>query len=674
MPLEIPNLDDRRFQDLVDEARRLIPHYSPRWTDHNLSDPGITLIELFATLVDTMIYRLNRVPEKSYITFMDLMGVRLEPPSAARAPITFWLSGELFGPTAEAKPVPAGTEVAIEQSAETQEPISFTTDADLEVRPPRPLMFLTSPAGGRQFESHRDVLLKSDAQAGATEPDLVPVFSQQPRASEPNADGDSFYVGFESDLSGHIVRLTYNGQTEGAGINPNSPPLRWEAWCGDQLGWLPAEREGVDGTGGLNRAGDITLHLPMGMARRGYQDIGKRAFAGFWLRCQYIRPQRGQPGYNASPQIRTLRVAALGATTTATHSTPIVGEVLGRGTGQPGQHFRLEYAPVLPRIEGETIEVQNSDGSWTAWAERVDFGQSEDKDRHFTLDDVTGEVSFGPLIREPNGRERQYGAVPPEGALLRFTRYRHGGGAKGNVGTRTLTVLKSTLPYVDRVENRRPANGGLDAETLERAMWRAPQVLRTSSRAVTAEDFEYLAKAAGQGIRRAKCLAPGDLKAGDAEPGTVRLLLIPAKEPADGPITAGDLALSEGARRAIERYLGERKLLTTTVRIEPPTYVEVTVEAGLKAREEANPDTVLREAQMRLYRFLNPLVGGPDGQGWPFGRALRKAEIYRELMNTPGVDYVDPVNIVVTGRGAQELVELPKDGLIVSGQHQIVVV
>src|SRR5215207_143540 len=84
MPLDIPNLDDRRFQDLVDEARRLIPHYVPKWTDHNLSDPGITLLELFATLVDTMIYRLNRVPDKSYIAFMDLMGVRLEPPTAAK--------------------------------------------------------------------------------------------------------------------------------------------------------------------------------------------------------------------------------------------------------------------------------------------------------------------------------------------------------------------------------------------------------------------------------------------------------------------------------------------------------------------------------------------------------------------------------------------------------------
>src|SRR5262245_41790133 len=150
MPLDIPNLDDRRFQDLVDEARRLIPRYCPRWTDHNLSDPGITLIELFATLVESLIYRLNRVPDTSYITFMALMGVRLEPPAAARAQITFWLSGELFGPEAEPKLIPLGTEVAIEQNSATETPISFSADADLLLRPPRPLALLVSPAGGAQ--------------------------------------------------------------------------------------------------------------------------------------------------------------------------------------------------------------------------------------------------------------------------------------------------------------------------------------------------------------------------------------------------------------------------------------------------------------------------------------------------------------------------------------------
>ena len=97
MPLPAPNLDDRRFQDLVDDAKRLVQRRCPEWTDHNVSDPGITLIETFAYVVDQVLYRLNRVPERSYVTFLELMGVELFAPSAARVPVTFWLTAPTGG-------------------------------------------------------------------------------------------------------------------------------------------------------------------------------------------------------------------------------------------------------------------------------------------------------------------------------------------------------------------------------------------------------------------------------------------------------------------------------------------------------------------------------------------------------------------------------------------------
>ena len=114
MVLPAPNLDDRRFQDLVDDARRLVQRRCPEWTDHNVSDPGITLIETFAYLVDQVLYRLNRVPERSYVTFLELMGVELFPPSAARVPVTFWLTA----PMEEDRVVEAGTEVATRTAAD----------------------------------------------------------------------------------------------------------------------------------------------------------------------------------------------------------------------------------------------------------------------------------------------------------------------------------------------------------------------------------------------------------------------------------------------------------------------------------------------------------------------------------------------------------------------------
>jgi predicted phage baseplate assembly protein len=74
MALPLPRLDDRTYADLVEEARRLIPSFDPSWTDHNPSDPGITLIELFAWLTEMLLYRMDRVPEAHVRTFLKLLG------------------------------------------------------------------------------------------------------------------------------------------------------------------------------------------------------------------------------------------------------------------------------------------------------------------------------------------------------------------------------------------------------------------------------------------------------------------------------------------------------------------------------------------------------------------------------------------------------------------------
>ncbi len=105
MALPAPHLDDRTFQNLVDEAKRMVQQRCPEWTDHNVSDPGVTLIETFAYMVDQLIWRLNRVPEKTYIKFLELIGVSLQAPTAARTDVTFWLTA----PSEDTITVPAGT-------------------------------------------------------------------------------------------------------------------------------------------------------------------------------------------------------------------------------------------------------------------------------------------------------------------------------------------------------------------------------------------------------------------------------------------------------------------------------------------------------------------------------------------------------------------------------------
>src|SRR6202043_1874643 len=152
--LPAPNLDDRRFQDLVDDAKRLVQQRCPEWTDHNVSDPGVTLIETFAWMTDQVLYRLNRVPERNYIKFLELIGVRLFPPTAARAAITFWLAG----PQPATVHIRPGTQVATLRT-ESDEAIAFTTIGDLPIVPTSLSYLASSLAGEKEVRDHTEALL-----------------------------------------------------------------------------------------------------------------------------------------------------------------------------------------------------------------------------------------------------------------------------------------------------------------------------------------------------------------------------------------------------------------------------------------------------------------------------------------------------------------------------------
>src|SRR3954466_3134388 len=128
MPLPAPNLDDRTFQDIVDEAKRLIPRYTKEWTNHNLSDPGVALIELFAWMSEMVLFRVNQVPDRMYVHFLNLVGIEPFPPSVAPADLTFWLSAPAERPVR----VPAGTQVA----TVGEDAVVFSTSVETLVEPP----------------------------------------------------------------------------------------------------------------------------------------------------------------------------------------------------------------------------------------------------------------------------------------------------------------------------------------------------------------------------------------------------------------------------------------------------------------------------------------------------------------------------------------------------------
>ena len=662
MGLSAPNLDDRSFQDIVDEARRLIPKYCPKWTDHNLSDPGITLVELFAWMTEMTIFRLNQVPDRHYIKFLDLIGVRLQPPRPARADIIFHLTA----PQPQAVPIPEGTEVATHRT-ETQEAISFTTDRDLEILVPEMVYCLVGRGAGEGQAEGAEGSTFYDYRQALRNPDIdAPIFRNPPQI------GDAFYLGYRENLAAHLLRLGFACPIMGHGVVPSDPPLSWEYWDAEG-GWQPMRPE-RDTTGGLNREGEVELLVPYGCTLRPVD--GKHAC---WIRVVYkVRPD--QRPYVDSPRINGVATEAIGGMVPASHSQRIVDEMLGRSDGLPGQVFRLQAVPILARRPGETLEVANEDGeTFERWVEVQHFGASGPDDPHFTLDDVTGEIRFGPSLRERDGRVRQYGRIPPRGRLLRFTSYRFGGGVVGNVGPKTLTVLKTSIPYVrPETTNREAATGGRDAESLEAGKLRGPQVVRSREVAVTAEDFERLALAASSQLARARCRSVGEAPAAEGTPpGTVTLLLVPALPLPAGPLTAKDVAPSSRLRQEVKDYLDERRLMGVELRLAAPEYRWVSTAVRVKAKKRVDHRQLQRDVEERLYRFVHPVHGGPEGNGWPFGRPLHQGELYGVVQTVEGVEYVEGVQLLVadaTGQGPgqpSEVVELPADGLLCSQRHQV---
>ena len=644
MALPAPNLDDRRFQELVDEAKRMVMQRCPEWTDHNVSDPGVTLIETFAYMTDLLMYRLNRVPDRMYVKFLELIGLHLFPPTAARTDVTFWLSTPAEGPLV----IPAGTNVATLRS-EQEEAVVFSTVEELRIVGCSMQAVATEGVGsGQQVDQTDRLHLRASFAA----------FSPVPVA------GDAFLIALSDAVPRCAVMLQFDCSVEGVGVDPTNPPLIWEAWSGEAWERCEVDR---DETGGLNRAGAVVLHVPP--SHRGAVLNDRRAG---WLRTRVRASEPGEPSYTASPVIRALQASTVGGTIGTVHAELVLDETLGASEGTPGQRFAVQRSPILRAGDALRVHVTSEEG-WEEWSEVEHFAMSGPDDRHFVVDAVGAEICFGPAVREDDGTLRRYGSCPSKGALIQLPSYAVGGGRKGNVSKGAIRTLKSSIPFIASVENRRPAVGGVEGETLDAAKARGPILLRTRSRAVTAEDFEQLARAAAPEIARVRCIAARN----EAEAGGVRVLVVPAAQTVRGQVLFEDLVPPTSSLEVIRETLDSARLIGTRVVIEPPMYRGVTIVAQLRARPRADVERIRTEALERLGRYFNPLVGGPDGDGWPWGRPVQSGDAFAVLQSVPGVDVVEDVRLFganpVTGeRGpATARIVLEADSLVVSYEHQV---
>jgi predicted phage baseplate assembly protein len=658
--VRLPNvtLDDRTFQELVNEARTRIAERCPDWTEHNVSDPGITLIELFAWLTEMIIYRQNRLPDKLHVALMELLGIRLEPPTAARAEVRF----RLAAPATEPLLIPASTTEVATLRTLSEEAIVFQTVDDVTIPDIRPSAYAVE----------RGRVVKDVGVAGGVAQPKGP--DQLPFAMPPQV-GDALYLGFDVPLSRILVQVDVDcSQARGAGVDPEDPPLRWETSSSEAPdGWAEAEVL-LDRTGGFNYgSGIVELQLADGhdVASVG----GRRAH---WLRCRLAdRTRSGATAatFSHPPEIYSISAAAVGALIPVAHSERLEGEDLGESDGTPGQCFTLSFAPVLPPEPDETLEVLDpSTGVWERWDRVESFAESGPSDRHYAFDLASGEIELGPAIRTADGDWRYHGGRPPKGARLRMSRYRHGGGRRGNVAAGALTVLKSAIPYVSKVTNPAPAAGGVDAESLESARQRAAMEIRTRYRAVTSEDFEFLCGEASPRVARAICVEPPDTV------GVARVHIVPRVEPASRQLAYEEIVPDKDLLDTVAGYLDERRLIGTRVELLPARYRGVSVVVNLQASLRSDPRRVEEDVAAALYTYLNPIVGGGldgVGEGWSFGRALNQGELYGVIHAVDGVEFVKILRVYETDMRSGEQqpkpvgshLALDPDELIASARH-----
>ena len=262
---------------------------------------------------------------------------------------------------------------------------------------------------------------------------------------------------------------------------------------------------GATAPAGSTAPGDVVVHVPashVASAEVGQAGRVAALHAG----------GRRKPFYRRSPYLRSASAFTVGGTIPAVHAETVRDEILGRQRRRCRATVPAR-ARAGARRRGEPLVVEvaaagSGEDGWRAWERVEHFDASAATDRHFRLDAATGEIVFGPGVRQLDGTLRQYGAVPDLAAPVRAAVYRVGGGSRGNVAAGAITTLRTSVPFVARGSaTAGPPPAASTARTSRRSSAAGPAFLRTRQRAVTTSDYEYLATAADPRAARTRGLA-----------------------------------------------------------------------------------------------------------------------------------------------------------------------
>jgi hypothetical protein len=645
MALEQIKLDNLTWAEMVTTIRRRIPAASGGdWTLHAPVDPGVTLLELFAYLLEQRVYWLDQIPDSLVHAALSLMGETVKPATPAATVLRF--SARAF------EKLNGLTQVRLVRSVP---PLVFSTDEDVlllpvdEFAPGKYRVGLYAGIYDRTLDlthERRICLLPSDATAADVT--IVLWLTEEAPNGLPGSFGEYFSLFFQLDAPEKIRPQWLASSKKDV---PTPAELSW--WYPSQLPtekvvkpaaklswWYPSQLTGKleqfpadavhDGTRGLRRSGIVRLKVPADWRRESFDP----SFPGLWPYSLTLRIEEST--FTSPPVLRRLVpnvVIARHRRQTKKHT------LLANWLPLPDNRLALSELDTAsiqdhPALEDSVeLSMKERDGEFD-WEPTQTFTFRGPGDRVFTVDREKGLLRFGDGLT---------GRVPvvKRGVQNVTLSYFVGGGEQGNIGSGLSfegladTDLKAT--------NLVPAEGGAERESLEVARRRAAAALRRVDRAITGSDHETVVLSTpGVAFYRAYA-ALGHHPAHPCRivPGAITVYVVPEAPRSDEPDDDQDCAYvaapkpDQGALQAAREFIEKARLIGSEVFVEPVEYRAVSL-AVVALGDPTDPRGLNERVRLGLRNFLDPLRGGTQKNGWPFGEPLRPSVLLSEAQRAAG--------------------------------------
>lgn len=674
MPIQLPAIDDRRYDQLVRDALARVAIHTPEWTHTGPSDPGVTLVELFAFMAETLLYRANLIPERNRLKFLQLLRLPVLPASPAHGLVQ--LRNEAGAATRFTLP-PGQLFLA--------GALPFISDAGLDVPPVEGLALFKRTvrnadaslldyysqlyeASGRDWQalSEGSAADTENADSAATvEPVLYETVALDalPTPLDVGADAVDGAVWIAlltpakaSTAERAAIRAELAGSTLSIGLipapadtaarlvpgSPATPPPAFSVWMPKRSAadTRYARLDSVAPAGFPERPGILQVTLPADAGEISTWDESEPLDAGVGDRPPVVNDDAISARVLSWLRIDGLAAAGVQLRWAGVHCVPvtqrarIARELLPPGDGEVEQTRALSHGQVL----ADSIALSVGGERWTL-SDELEAAPAEGQPgaKVFALDAEAGSVRFGDGV---------HGARPPAGAEIAVS-FDWSTGAGGNVAAGAIR-LGPTLPAGFKLSNPVACSGGTDAEKAADAEKRIPLVLRHRERAVSADDFVAVLKAApGADVGRVEVLAawhpelspalPGD------QPGVVTAMVIPRLDPKHPDTPLPDA----GFINALCSHLAPRRLVTCEVLLRAPLYTGVWISVGVEIVAGESVAIVRERVRTALRQHLAPLppavTGAPAAvvpgleNGWPLFRAVAALELATVVARVAGI-------------------------------------